>query len=226
MRSLNILYDFIKRLIKNNNREWFQSHKEEFEEVKKVHEEFISWLISEISVFDEDIRGMQAKDCIFRIYRDVRFSPDKSPYKNHLGAYIASRGGRKSERAGYYVHISPGESFVSGGIHAPQPKVLKAIREAVHDNIEEYLSITEEKEYKKYFTEFFGEPLKTVPKGFPKDFEYADLLKNRHYSPTSPLADTIWKNPDCAAEILKRCKALYPYNRFMNFTVDECLYDS
>lgn len=223
--NVGIIYDFMVKLVTNNNREWFQEHKAEFEKVKKEHENLVNLLIERISLFDESIKGVEAKDCIFRIYRDTRFSPDKTPYKNHMGAYIASKGGRKSERAGYYVHIAPGEGFVSGGIYSPQPNVLKALREAVYHNIDEYLSIVDQKDYKRYFTEFFSEPLKTVPRGFPKDFEHADLLKSRHFSPSCPVSDDFWKSSNCVDEIIKRFKTLYPYNRFMNYTVDECLED-
>ncbi len=221
--DITFIYSFLEKLVANNNREWFQEHKSEYEKVKSEHEKMVTYLIAKISEFDSDIRGLEAKDCIFRIYRDTRFSPDKTPYKNHVGAYIASGGGRKSERAGYYVHISTEESFISGGIYCPQPAVLKALREAVYHNIDEYLSIINQKDYKQYFTEFFSESLKTVPRGFPKDFEHAELLKCRHYSPASPISPDFWKKQDCLDEIVKRCKALYPYNRFMNFTVDECL---
>ena len=211
-----IIYDFLVKLVANNDREWFREHKSEYEEVKNEHEKAVTWLINQISLFDENIKNVKAKDCIFRIYRDTRFSPDKTPYKDHIGAYIAPNGGRKSEYAGYYVHISPTESFISGGIYCPQPNVLKALRSAIYHNIDEYLSIVNEKEYKKYFTDFFSEPLKTVPPGFPKDFEHADLLKCRHYSPSSPVSNDFWKNPNCLEEIIKRFKILYPFNQFMN----------
>jgi uncharacterized protein (TIGR02453 family) len=220
--NIGIIYDFLKKLVVNNNREWFNNHRSEFEKAKAEHEELVNYLINQISLFDENIKGVESKDCVFRIYRDTRFSPDKTPYKDHVGAYIASGGGRKSERAGYYVHISPVESFVSGGIYSPQPHVLKALREAVYHNIDEYLGIVNQKEFKKYFTEFFSEPLKTVPRGFPKDFEHADLLKCRHYAPASPVENDFWETPGCEKEIVKRFKILYPFNRFMNFTVDEC----
>ena len=221
--ELQVIQNFIKQLASNNSREWFQQHKAEYDKVKKAHEEIVTQLISQIALFDEDIKGVQAKDCIFRIYRDVRFSPDKSPYKNHIGAYIASRGGRKSERAGYYLHIGADESFLSGGIYCPRPNVLKALREAVYHNIDEYLSIINQKEFKNYFTEFFSDSLKKVPQGFPKDFEHVEYLKYRHYSPASPLSETLFKQKDYMEEFTNRCKALHPYNRFMNFTVDECL---
>ena len=211
-----LIYDFLVKLVANNNREWFHKHKSEYDEAKNEFEKAVFWLINQISLFDEDIRGVEVKDCVFRIYRDTRFSPDKTPYKDHVGAYIASAGGRKSERAGYYIHISPVDSFISGGVYSPQPNVLKALREAVYHNIDEYLSIVNRKEYKKYFTDFYSDSLKTVPRGFPKDFEHADLLKCRHYAPSAPVSNDFWKNPNCLEEVMERFKILYPFNRFMN----------
>ncbi|MDR2475151.1 MAG: DUF2461 domain-containing protein [Bacteroidales bacterium] len=216
-------YDFIIKLTANNNREWFNAHKAEYEQAKTAHEEFISLLITKIALFDEDIKGVNVKECTFRIYRDTRFSPDKTPYKNHLGAYIAAQGGRNSERAGYYVHLSPDENFVSGGVYCPQPAILKALRNAIYNNVEEYLALVNRKDYKQYFTEFFSDSLKTLPRGYPKDFEHADLLKCRHYSPAAPLPNDMWRMPDCMDEIVKRLNVLHPYNKFMNFTIDECL---
>lgn len=223
--ELQLIRDFIIKLTLNNDRNWFQQHKAEYDKVRMMYEEIVSHLISQISLFDEDIKGVQVKDCIFRIYRDIRFSPNKLPYKNHFGAYIASGGGRKSERAGYYLHIGADESFLSGGIYCPRPNVLKALREAVYENIDEYLQIVNQKDFKKYFTVFFSDSLKTVPRGFPKNFEHAELLKYRHYSPASPLPEKLFEQKNHMEELLNRCKALYHYNRFMNFTVDECLFN-
>jgi len=221
--NTSLIYDFLVKLSANNNREWFHRHKSEYEEVKNEVEKAVLWLINQISLFDDDIKNVEVRHCVFRLYRDTRFSPDKTPYKNHIGAYIAAAGGRKSERAGYYIHICPGDSFISGGVYSPQPHVLKALREAIYHNIDEYLAIVNRQEHKQYFTGFFSDSLKTVPRGFPKDFEHADLLKCRHYAPYSPVPDDFWKNPDCLEEVAKRFKILHPFNRFMNYTIDECL---
>ena len=113
---------FLKELKSNNNRDWFMANKPRYEDARKEFEVFIDALIEQISIFDPSIGHHTGKDCIFRIYRDVRFSKDKSPYKTHMGAHITSAA-KKSEihsRAGYYVHIGPGESMLAGGAYLPQ----------------------------------------------------------------------------------------------------------
>lgn len=137
----NYILQFLTELVANNNREWFAENKGKYELALNQFTEIVNTLIAQIGEFDASIRGMQAKDCIFRIYRDVRFSHDKSPYKNHFGAYISANGGRKSERAGYYIHFEPNASLLAGGLYCPTPPVLKAIRQSVFDNIEEYKEI-------------------------------------------------------------------------------------
>ena len=120
---------------------------------------------------------MNPKDCLFRIFRDVRFSKDKRPYKTNMGSFIA-KGGRKSMRAGYYFHIEPDGNFAGGGIYMPPSEPLKNIRTAIFENPETFIELTETKKFKKIFTEFHGEKLKTAPKGFPREFEYINLSLN------------------------------------------------
>jgi uncharacterized protein (TIGR02453 family) len=122
------ILNFISDLKENNNREWFETNKKRYLAVKEKHEIFLDKVIEGIrSSVDPQLGELTGKDCVFRIYRDVRFSPNKEPYKNHIGAYIA-RGGRKSPRAGYYIHLDPGNCFAGGGIYMPAPDVLKKIR--------------------------------------------------------------------------------------------------
>ena len=134
-----------------------------------------------ISLFDESIRGVQVKDCTYRIYRDTRFSQDKTPYKTHLGGYINARG-KKSDHCGYYVHIEPGNCLLAGGSYCLPPKTLKAVRQAVYDNIDEFRGIVENPDFKQYFPVIGEDFLKTAPKGFPKDFEYVQYLKCKEYT--------------------------------------------
>jgi uncharacterized protein (TIGR02453 family) len=111
-----IIFEFLKDLKTNNNREWFQANKDRYDRAKREFESFINDLIPMIRTIDPLVDMVTAKDCVFRIYRDVRFSHDKAPYKPNMGAYIA-RGGKKSEMAGYYVHFEPGESMLAGGFY-------------------------------------------------------------------------------------------------------------
>ncbi|HEY4785942.1 MAG TPA: DUF2461 domain-containing protein, partial [Bacteroidales bacterium] len=144
---------FLTVLKDNNYKEWFHENKPLYEEAKKEFESFVSLLIKEIKAIDGDIGYPEPKDCIFRIFRDIRFSNDKTPYKTNFGAFMAKGGNRKSEYGGYYFHLEPGNSLLAGGIWMPQPGILKAIREEIFHNIDEFLAIIESKEFKKQFGE-------------------------------------------------------------------------
>jgi len=221
MNTENIL-NFLKELNLNNNREWFAANKVWFEDVKTQFEEFCKLIIIEISKFDENIKNVDAKDCVFRIYRDIRFSLDKTPYKTHFGVFIASAGGRKSQRGGYYIHLDPAGSFVGVGVWCPPAPLLKALRQSVYDNIDELNEIRNNENFKKYFSRFFEEDkLKNVPPGFPKDFIDAELLKLKHYLVEYKLTDDLLNSPDFMDKVVDILKQAYPFNCFLNYTVDE-----
>jgi uncharacterized protein (TIGR02453 family) len=222
MNGKNIL-SFLAELNNNNNREWFNENKGKYQLALKDFEQMVNYLIAHISEFDKEIAGTQAKDCIFRIYRDVRFSHDKSPYKNHFGAYICAGGGRKSERAGYYIHFELGSCMFGGGIYCPQPKILNALRQAVYDNIEEFKEIVEEKNFADTFVDDMPDKLKSMPKGFPKDFPDGKYLKNKHYVYSHYVKDEFFLSDNCMEKIVEVFKTLQPINRFLNYTVDEVL---
>ena len=137
------IIQFLKELQVNNNREWFQANKSRYDVLRKNFIENVQLLIDRIGLFDPEVAGLDAKDCLFRIYRDIRFSPDKTPYKRHFAAYIASCGGRGSERGGYYIHLEPGGCMLSGGVWCPPPALLKMLRKDIYENIEELVEILE-----------------------------------------------------------------------------------
>lgn len=223
MKSENIIH-FLNELKDNNNRDWFAEHKEWYNDVRLEFEQISKELVIEISSFDEDIKQVDVKDCIFRIYRDTRFSHDKTPYKTHFGVFIAAAGGRKSQRAGYYIHLDPAGSFVASGVWCPDAVLLKALRQSVYDNIEEFNTIRSQKDFSKHFNTFFEEDkLKTVPRGFPKDFEYADLLKLKHYLVKFELSTTFLNADDFVQQLSEILKQAHPFNLFLNYTVDEVM---
>ncbi|HLP06099.1 MAG TPA: DUF2461 domain-containing protein [Paludibacter sp.] len=223
MHIENILR-FLNELKINNNREWFAENKAWYDEVRIAFEQIGKELILEIARFDEDIKHVDVKECVFRIYRDTRFSHDKTPYKTHFGVYIASGGGRKSPRGGYYLHIDPAGCFVAAGVWCPEPNVLKALRQSVYDNIDELNEIRENPDFKRYFTAFYEEDkLKTVPRGFPKDFPDAELLKLKHYLVEYKIGDAFIQSPDFVKKTAGIVKCAYPFNRFLNYTVDEVI---
>lgn len=214
--------EFIGELVQNNNREWFAENKDRYDTSRRYFEMISTELIREIVKFDPDLAHVEAKDCIFRIYRDTRFSHDKTPYKNHFGVFIAANGGRKSVRGGYYLHLEPGKSFVATGVWCPPPPLLKALRQCVYDNFDELNQIISEPEFTKWFRGFYDEDkLKTVPRGFPADFPGAELVKLKHYMVEYTLPGEILNSSSFVKEVAGIFKAAYPLNKFLNYTVDE-----
>ncbi|RLD80101.1 MAG: DUF2461 domain-containing protein [Bacteroidetes bacterium] len=216
------LLRFLTQLHKNNNRDWFNDNKKEFTELKEQFETFINQLIPKVNQIDGVVNSISAKDCIFRIYRDVRFSKNKAPYKTHFGAYIAS-GGRKSPFAGYYVHIEPGGSFAGGGVYHPEPAILKELRYEIMDRTDEFKNIISSSEFKKVFPEIYGEKLKTVPKGFPKDFKDIELLRFKSYALTHLIDDEMATSEGFEDYLLKLYKTARPFNSFFNKVITEIL---
>jgi uncharacterized protein (TIGR02453 family) len=165
--------------------------------------------------FDEELLSLNAKKCIFRIYRDVRFSRDKSPYKTNLGAYFV-KGGKKSGFAGYYIHIEPGNSFAAGGMHMPPTSVLRQVRSEIYNHIDEFKSILFDPEFIARFGSLEGEKLKSTPPGFNKDFPDIELLKFKSYTVFSPLSDHQITQRGFIKELIPTYKMMLPLNRFLN----------
>lgn len=218
--NVSFIFQFLKELTANNNREWFQEHKDEYLRAQKEFEELLTAIISRISLFDESIVGIQAKDCTYRIYRDTRFSADKTPYKIHFGGYINAHG-KKSDHCGYYIHLQNDNCMLAGGSLCMDTKILKAVRQSVYDNIDEYRAIVEDPDFKRYFPVIGDTHLKTAPKGFPKDFEYIDYLKCKEYTCTCYVPDDFFMDPrflDKTEDIFKQLKR---FADFTNFTIDD-----
>lgn len=215
------IYDFLKRLRENNNREWFNAHKDEYLTVKSMVEDFTIRMIARIAEFDPEAARLTPADCTYRIYRDTRFSHDKTPYKTHIGVVVCPGGTKKSYRSCYYVHFEPGDSFIAGGCWCPPAPLLKEIRQSIYDNIEEYLEIINEPEFKRLYGVPGSEPLKTAPKGFPKDWEYIDLLKPREYTVMHRMTETAMCSKDAVETIGRDFEVMKPYNDFINFIFEE-----
>lgn len=214
------VFKFLKELKINNNREWFNENKERYLEAKRTIDLFVSRLIPAIASVEPEVAHLTPADCTYRIYRDTRFSSDKTPYKTHFGIFIAP-GGKKSIKAGHYIHIEPGNCFYGGGCWCPPAPLLKAIRQDIYDNIDEYLEITDNPGFKKLFPTVGSDLLKTAPKGFPKDWEYIDLLKPRDYTVIAPLPDSLFTNRNAIERLEKYARTLQPLNDFLNFTIGE-----
>ena len=215
------ILEFLKQLGANNNREWFNAHKDEYLKVKENVELLTSQLINIVAEIEPEAAYLAPSDCLYRIYRDTRFSTDKTPYKNHIGIYINPRGGKKSEFCGYYIHIQPGECIVGGGAWCPEAPLLKEYRSEIYNNIDEYLGIVNNPEFSRFYQPYWQEPLKTAPKGFPKDWEYIDLLKPRSFVMASQITDKEIISKDMMKKFGKLFRLLKPYNDFFNFTLEE-----
>jgi uncharacterized protein (TIGR02453 family) len=207
--------EYLKQLVVNNNREWFHDNKAIYTEAKALHEEFVAAQIEAIAEFDKDIKGLQDKDCTFRIHRDVRFSHDKTPYKIHFGSYIA-KGGRKSPFAGYYTHIEPDGSFIAGGLHLPSNDVLKDIRLRILENPLEFKNLIEDKQFKSTFSEIYGEKLKTAPKGFDRNFKHIDLLRYKSFDFLKKISDEALIEDNFFEESMASFKLIKPLNDYFN----------
>lgn len=216
------IFRFLKELSLHNNREWFNAHKEEYRCVQAEFESLLTAVISRISLFDGTIRGIQARDCTYRIYRDIRFSSDKTPYKTHFGGYVNARG-KKSDHCGYYLHLENGNCMLAGGSLCLDPRVLKALRQAVYDNIDEYRAIVEDPAFRRYFPVIGETRLKAAPKGFPKDFPYMDYLKCKEFTCTCSVPDDFFLEPgflDRTEDVFRQLKR---FADFTNYTIDDFL---
>jgi uncharacterized protein (TIGR02453 family) len=211
-----IIFDFLKDLKNNNNREWFQANKDRYNQAKAAFESFINDLIPRIRTMDSSVDMITAKDCVFRIYRDVRFSGDKSPYKTNMGGYIA-RGGKSSMLAGYYVHLEPGASILAGGLYMPPADTLKKVREEIYFQTDQFKKIV----FDKKFMDCFGEindtdKMKNPPKGFSKEFPDINLLKFRNYAVMHPVLDKVALSDNYLEYSLDVFRILHPLNDWFN----------
>jgi uncharacterized protein (TIGR02453 family) len=205
--------NFLKALKKNNNRDWFNENKHLYEDARKDFEIFIDELIQRITDFDPTLMGLQPKDCMFRIYKDVRFSKDKLPYKTNMGAAI-NEGGRKMPIPGYYFHLQPKGCFLAGGLYMPTPDKLLAVRKAIADSKGGFRKILNAKDYKKNW-ELWEDKLKTAPKGFPKDHPDLELLKFKSFIAFHNVSDETVLSPKAIDYSVKMFKTLKPLIDFL-----------
>lgn len=213
--------NFLKDLKKHNDREWFAANKERYLDAKQYTEALTSSLLATISAFDPEAANLRVTDCTYRIYRDTRFSADKTPYKTHIGIFINPPKGKKSIRFGYYLHIEPGNSMlVAGNIGLPSP-LMKAVRQSIYDEIEEYRDIVESEDFKAAFPILGEDPLKTAPKGFPKDWRYIDYLKPRNFCCCRSISDAEICDTNFLSDIEPFLRQAKRFIDFFNFTIDE-----
>lgn len=220
---MKAIIDFLRQLQCNNNREWFNAHKEEFLKHQARFHELVDEVIKEITVFDADVAGLTAKDCTYRIYRDVRFSSDKSPYKCHFGAFIA-KGGKKAGNAGYYFHISTGGGeeypychMLAAGDYCYKPEVMKILREDIVNGEGDFDAVV--KQADASFTLDNDGALKRNPKGFPADAPYSEYIRLKYFCLTAIPDDEFWEGEDLAKRIASKFVTTKPFlNSIMYLT--------
>ena len=201
-------FTFLNKLAKNNNREWFADHKPTYQEEYESIKSFFESVRMEMEKFDviEDMR-------VHRIYRDIRFSKDKTPYKSHFSGGFKRAG--KFRRGGYYLHIEPKNTFVAGGFWAPKKEDLLRVRKEIELDAKPLINIINKAAFKKQFGEIQGEGLKTAPRGFAKDHPDVDLLRMKNYYFTHYFTNQEVHAPDFPKTVAKTFKALIPYFDYM-----------
>ena len=235
MQSKRILH-FLQEIASNNNRPWFQEHKLEYDVIRKDFEEGIGKAILRFSQFDSSISHLAVKDTVYRFYRDTRFSPDKSPYKRHLGAYISARG-KKSLHGGYYVHLEPGKCLLACGTYWLPTNILTSCRNEIMGNIDNWRAIVEDKKFVNFFSKpgvgvwveesnvsqkgFGISMLKTAPSGFPRDYEFIDYLRMKDYCCWKCVPDTFFEGDRWLDEASKVFQVAKPMMDFINNVVDD-----
>ena len=207
--------EFLKRLKKNNNRDWFAKHKSEYEDfVKLPMQSLIASLKIPMAKVTPEIDVNPSRN-MFRIYRDTRFSKNKTPYKTHVAAVFHLKG-HWQQSAGYYVHIEPGNIYVGGGIYMPDGNQLKLIRHAIADRSKEFSSIVERKTFKKKFNSLEGEKLQRAPLGYPPDHPMIDWLKYKSYYTGVEWNEDECYSPKFIEKIVLVYQELLPLIRFLN----------
>jgi uncharacterized protein (TIGR02453 family) len=212
---------FLKDLQDNNNKPWFDAHRQVYENAKADLQKLVGQLIPAIANFDEPIGALQVKECTFRINRDVRFSKNKSPYKNNMAAYF-SHGGKKASAAGYYFHCEPGKSYAAGGFYSPMPAELAKIRQEIDYNFDEWKKIIDNKPFKKYFPNGVDgvESLQRPPKGYDEANPAIYYLKMKHFIVTKPITDGELQSKTLVKDVAKIFYTMKPMLDFLNLAVE------
>ncbi len=215
---------FLKKLNKNNNREWFDKNKSLYLAAKDNVEVLTGEVIAGIRTFDKRIDPeLEARKAMFRIYRDTRFSANKTPYKNNMGASI-NPGGRMAPTPGYYIHIqAEGQSFVAGGMWMPEAPQLAKIRQEIDYNVDEFRALLKAKEFKKFYDGLDnaeGYVLSRPPKGYLPDNPAIDLLKYKSFTVSHAFSDEEVMAKNFAKNAIAACKAMYPFLSFLQRAID------
>lgn len=217
------LYEFLEQLTANNNRQWFEDNRPRYEHLRALWMADIERLIASMSAWEPGMASQTAKTCVYRIYRDTRFSHDKTPYKTFFSAAF-SPWGRKAERAGYYLELGLGETHQSGlygGIWCMESAVLKKLRHAIVDNIEEWESIVNEQQMLTDYPSWCSSMLKISPKGWDRNHPQAFYLRMTNYGKWHPCSRDFFLDPAWPEHAAALFHTLKPFVDFINYSIDE-----
>jgi uncharacterized protein (TIGR02453 family) len=210
---------FLKQLKVNNNKEWMDANRKQYEAAKSDFEQFVTKVIEGISAFDPSLSDLTAKQCVFRVNRDIRFSENKAPYKFNFGASF-SKGGKKSPSAGYYVHLEPGSSFVGGGCWMPPADMLKNIRQEIDYDLKTFKKIIDQKGFKNLYPAIDGERLKKAPQGYDIENPAIDFLRLKSFTVGHPVKDADFLGKNAVKEVVHSFKVMKPFVDFLNRSVE------
>ena len=207
---------FLKNLDENNNREWFQIHRNDYDQAKASFENLSRIILTNISQFQNDLHTTKVKDCIFRINRDIRFSKDKSPYKKFFSAGFGP-GGRHSGKIDYYLQLQPNnETFIGGGMWSPTSAQLAAFRQEIDYNPAIINGIIYNDNFRRYYDKISGEKVKLMPKGYTADHPDIELLKYKELFFYHKYTDEEVLDKDFAIKVTEGCYLLKPYIDYLN----------
>lgn len=210
-----LILKFLKDISRNNDREWFEKNKPRYLQAKESFEDFLEVVHKQILKFDDGLAGLNPRKLGFRIYRDVRFSKDKRPYKTNMGAGF-SPNGKLVQEPGYYVHIEPGKSFFASGLYMPEPAKLAAVRQEIDYNSANFLKLLNDKKFKKHFKGLDDfDKLKTVPKGYAKDHPHIEYLKHKSFIVETAFSDADVINKNFPKKVAELAKVVKPFNDFL-----------
>jgi uncharacterized protein (TIGR02453 family) len=212
---------FIADVVQNNNREWFAENKERYEVAKADVLAFVDQLIPQLAAVDPQFSiDTPAKKCLLRIYRDVRFSKNKDPYKNNFGISFNIKGS-DIHGPGYYLHIQPGACFFAAGFWMPEAAVLKKIREEIDYNASDFLEVINDKNFKRIYHLSKEDTLKNAPKGYETEHPQIEFLRLKSFIAISPLKDDEFLKPGIVDKLKNAFESVYPFMLFLRKAVDQ-----
>jgi len=211
---------FLAGLKRNNNRAWFSAHRADYERSRAEFIVLVDAVLAGLAHRDPRLLELDPAACVFRIYRDTRFARDRTPYKTHFGAFLSDRG-RNIARAGYYVHVEPGESLIAGGLYMPPAAEVRAVRAALLDDAAGLRRIIGRRTFVAAFGRTLpGARLKTAPRDVPRDHPDLDLLQLKSYEVWREFPDRVVQGPHFAEQLMEYGLLLHPYVAWLNRALD------